>query len=130
MVIDSSAIVAVLFNEPDAWKYANAIERAADPHVSVASYLEAAIVIGNRGDADARCAFEDLFREARIALEPVAIEQILIAREAHRQFGKGRHPAGLNFGDCFSYALAKALNKPLLFKGDDFPQTDVASAIS
>jgi ribonuclease VapC len=130
MVIDSSAIVAILFNEPDASKYLSAIERAGEQHVSVASYLEAAIVIGNRGDTVARVAFEDLFREARITLQPVTIEQIHIAREAHRQFGKGRHPAALNFGDCFSYALAKAFDQPLLYKGDDFPQTDVASAIS
>ncbi len=128
MVIDTSAILAILFAEEDAEAYAVAIEGSENCRVSAASYLEAAVVIDSRGDAVASREFDLFFRRASILIEPVTLEQAQIARVAYQDFGKGKHPAGLNFGDCISYALAKALDEPLLFKGDDFSQTDVKRA--
>jgi ribonuclease VapC len=96
--------------------------------MSAAGYLEAAVVIDNRGDPVASREFDLFFRRAGIAIEPVTFEQAQIARQAYRDFGKGRHPAGLNFGDCLSYALSKSLDEPLLFKGADFAHTDVLRA--
>ncbi len=125
MVIDTSAVLAILLAEDDAEHYARAIEDAEVCRASVATYLEAALVIDNRGDAVASREFDLFFRRAGMAIEPVTFEQAQIARLAYRDFGKGRHPAGLNFGDCLSYALAKSLDEPLLFKGADFSQTDV-----
>lgn len=128
MVIDTSAVLAILLGESDAARYATAIERADARHISAASYLEAALVIDNRGDAVASREFDLFFRRAGIAVEPVTFEQAQIARQAYRDFGKGRHSAGLNFGDCLSYALAKHLDQPLLFKGADFGETDLEGA--
>jgi ribonuclease VapC len=130
MVIDSSAILAIALRQREAEAFADVIDRTEDLHMSAASYLEAAIVVDRRRDTTASLDFDEFLRTAAIAIEPVTAESVKIARQAYRQFGKGRHPAGLNFGDCFSYALAKAVDQPLLFKGDNFPQTDVASAIS
>ena len=128
MIIDTSAVLAILLAENDAERYAHAIEGAHIRRMSAASYLEAAVVIDNRGDAVASREFDLFFRRAAIAVEPVTFEQAQTARQAYRDFGKGRHPAGLNFGDCLSYALAKSLDEPLLYKGDDFAQTDVERA--
>ena len=128
MIIDTSAVLAILLAERDAPTFARAIENAERRRMSSASYLEAALVIDNRGDAVASREFDLFFRRAGIAIEPVTLEQAQIARQAYRDFGKGRHPAGLNFGDCFSYALAKAVDEPLLFKGADFSRTDVRRA--
>ena len=128
MVIDTSALLAILLAEEDAARFAHAIEEHDDCRMSAASYLEAALVIDGRGDALARREFDLFFRRAGIVIEPVTFEQAQIAREAYRDFGKGRHPAGLNLGDCLSYALAKHLDQPLLFKGDDFARTDVEPA--
>src|SRR5205807_8397778 len=97
--------------------------------ISAVSYLEAAIVIDGGRDPIASRRFDDFFRESAIAVEPVTFHQAKIAREAYRDFGKGRHRAGLNFGDCFAYALAKEKGEPLLFKGNDFRKTDVDPAI-
>lgn len=130
MIIDTSAVLAILLAERDAGRYAQAIEDAVDCRMSAASYLEAALVIDNRGDAVASREFDLFFRRAGIIIEPVTFEQAQIARQAYRDFGKGRHRAGLNFGDCLSYALAKALDEPLLFKGADFAQTDVDRAVT
>ena len=130
MVIDTSAVLAILLAEEDAGRYAAAIENEVQTRMSSANFLEAAVVIDNRGDAVASREFDRFFRRAGIAVEPVTLEQARIARQAYRDFGKGRHPAGLNIGDCFAYALAKERDEPLLFKGDDFLQTDVASAIA
>ncbi len=124
-MIDTSAVLAILLAESDAGHYARAIEAAETCRMSTASYLEAALVIDNRGDAVASREFDLFFRRAGITLEAVTVEQAHIARQAYRDFGKGKHPAGLNFGDCLAYALAKALDEPLLFKGADFEQTDV-----
>jgi ribonuclease VapC len=97
-------------------------------YTSVVSYVESAIVIESGGDAIASRQFDDFFRVSQVVIEPVTVRQAEIAREAYRDFGKGRHKAGLNFGNCFAYALAKDLDEPLLFKGNDFRHTDVEVA--
>ena len=125
MILDSSAIVAVLRSEPEAIAFAKAIESAGACHVSAASYVEAAVVIDSGGDPIASRRFDDFFRAAHVAVESVSPSQAVLARQAYRDFGKGRHKAGLNFGDCFAYALAKEMDEPLLFKGGDFQHTDV-----
>jgi ribonuclease VapC len=125
MVIDTSAVIAILLAEEDAERYTRAIELAARPRMSAASYVEAAVVIDNRGDALARREFDRFIRRAGIEVVSVNFEQAEMARQAYRDFGKGRHPAGLNFGDCFAYALAKFVDEPLLFKGADFSLTEV-----
>jgi len=128
MILDSSAIVAVLRAEPEAPTFASAIESSPRRRVSAVSYVEAAVVIDSSRDAIASRRFDDFFRLSRIEVESVTLHQAEIARQAYRDFGKGRHPAGLNFGDCFAYALAKEMDEPLLFKGDDFRHTDVEPA--
>jgi len=125
MVIDASAVIAILLAEEDAERYARAMGAASQPRMSAASYLEAAVVIDNRGDVVARREFDRFIRRAGIEVVAVDLEQAEIARQAYRDFGKGRHRAGLNFGDCFSYALSKAIDEPLLYKGGDFALTDV-----
>jgi ribonuclease VapC len=97
---------------------------------SAVSYVESAVVIESGGDAIASRRFDDFFRVSQVVIEPVTVRQAKIAREAYRDFGKGRHKAGLNFGDCFAYALDKDLDEPLLFKGTDFRHTDVELAES
>ena len=130
MIVDSSAILAVLFNEPDAARYAKALAEADSVQMSAATWLETAIRIDHGGNAIASSALDDLVREANIAISPVTAEQVSIARQAYRAYGKGTgHPAQLNFGDCFSYALAKSTGEALLFKGEDFRQTDLPSAL-
>jgi ribonuclease VapC len=128
MIVDSSAIVAVLRTEPEAAVFLQTIESADKCYVSAVSYVEAAIIIDRGADAIARRRFDDFFRISRIAVETVTPRQAEIARQAYRDFGIGRHRTGLNFGDCFAYALAKEKDEPLLFKGDDFRQTDIESA--
>ncbi len=127
MIIDSSAILAVLFNEPDAATYAVAIANSSSCRISAANYVETAVVIETHNPRAGSRQFDTFMRRARITVEPVTEEQALLARQAYADFGKGRHPAGLNFGECFSYALAKALREPLLFKGNDFSKTDVGA---
>ncbi len=128
MIIDSSAILAVLFEEDDGEALAGRIVTAPIRLMSAASYLEAGIVADNRPSAKAGPLLDRLMDELLIDVAPVTETQARIAREAYRTYGKGRHPAGLNFGDCLSYALAKATGEPLLYKGDDFTATDVAPA--
>ncbi len=130
MIVDTSVIVAIIFEEPEAQRFSNAIERAPTCSMSAASYVEAAIVLdGSRNPIVSR-RFDDLIREGGIDIEPVSVVQARIAREAYRDYGKGsRHPAQLNFGDCFAYALSRDRGEPLLFKGNDFSQTDVRSAL-
>lgn len=128
MVIDTSALVAMLSDEPEAASFEALVE--ADPVrlMSTASFLEAAIVIESRfGEAGGRELDLWLYRAA-VDLVAVHPDQAETARVAYREYGKGRHPAGLNFGDCFAYALAKVSGEPLLFKGDDFTRTDVVAA--
>jgi ribonuclease VapC len=114
--------------EPEAPDLVRAIEATQRRHISAVNYVEAAVVIDGGRDAVASRRFDDFFRVSRIAIENVTPKQAEIARQAYRDFGKGRHKAGLNFGDCFAYALAKELDEPLLFKGKDFAHTDVEVA--
>ncbi len=127
MIVDTSAVLAVLFNEADARVYAEAIADADSCHMSAASFLEAGITIDSQAGAVAGRQLDAFLRRAGVAIEAVTVEQAHLARQAYLDFGKGRHPASLNFGDCFAYALAKSLGEPLLFKGRDFSQTDIVS---
>ena len=130
MIIDTSAIVAILRSEPEAPSMAEAIEGARTRRVSAVNYVEAAAVMDGSRDAIVSRRFDEFFREARLVIEPVTAVQARIAREAYRDFGKGSgHPAGLNLGDCFAYALAKETNEAILFKGADFGKTDLVSAL-
>jgi ribonuclease VapC len=130
MIIDTSAVIAVLKEESDAPRFLRVLTLSAEPkRMSAANYLEAAIVVdANRNPLLSR-RLDDLIVQTEIMAEPVTLEQADIARAAYRDFGRGSgHPAALNFGDCFAYALAKSTREPLLFKGDDFSHTDVAIA--
>jgi ribonuclease VapC len=127
MILDTSALIVILRDEPEAKAFARAIADADRRRLSAANYLEAAVVIDGSRSPIASRRFDDLLREAEIVIEPVTEAQAKIAREAYRDFGRGSgHPAGLNFGDCFAYALAKTSREPLLFKGDDFVHTGIA----
>jgi len=127
VIIDSSALIAILRAEPDAQAYAGAIADASTRRVSAVNFVESAVVIDASRDPIATRRFDEFIREASILIEPVTEAQAQIAREAYRDFGKGSgHKAKLNFGDCFAYALAKIMGEPLLFKGSDFAHTDVA----
>ena len=129
MIVDTSALIAILRDEPEARPCASAIESSAIRRVSAANFVETALIIDASRDPVASRRFDDLIREAQIIVEPVTEAQARIAREAYRDFGKGSgHPAKLNFGDCFAYALAKVTAEPLLFKGDDFARTDIEPA--
>ncbi len=128
MILDSSAIVAILRTEPEAPAFLRGIESADRCHISAVNYVEAGVVIDNSRDAVASRRFDDFFRLSHIAVEAVTPRQAEIARQAYRDFGKGKHTAGLNFGDCFAYALAKDMDELLLFKGDDFRLTDIEAA--
>lgn len=128
MIIDSSALIAILRDEPEAASAAEAIAGANTRHISAVNYVEVAAVIDASRDPIASRRFDELLRVAGITIEPVTASQAQIAREAYRDFGKGSgHPAKLNFGDCFAYALAKEMAQPLLFKGRDFSRTDAPS---
>ena len=128
MIVDTSVIIAILRNEAGAAVIEEALARPGVRRMSAVSYVEAAVVVdGNRNPILSR-RLDDLLRDVQIDIEPVILNQARIAREAYRDFGKGRHKAGLNFGDCFAYALAKEKGEPLLFKGDDFRHTDVEAA--
>jgi ribonuclease VapC len=130
VILDTSAVVAIAYAESDARRYAEAIEGAATRRMSAVNYAEAAIVIDAAGDPIVSRRFDDIIREAEITIESVTEVHAKLAREAYRDFGKGSgRRAGLNFGDCFSYALSKASNEALLFKGNDFSHTDVSPAV-
>ena len=128
MIVDTSAVLAVLYREPDAERYETAIAATAGCRMSVANVLEAAIVLEDRGGAAAGHALDAFLKDAAIEPMPVTVEHLEAARHAWRRFGKGRHPAALNYGDCFAYALAEVTGEPLLFKGRDFARTDVEVA--
>ena len=125
MVIDTSAIVAILFDEPERPQFAAAIDAAALRLLSAATLVEATLVVEGRKGRRAEGMVDRFVEDAEIEVLPVTIEHAQLACEAFRAFGKGRHAAGLNLGDCFAYALAKASDEALLFKGDDFPKTDI-----
>jgi ribonuclease VapC len=129
MIVDSSALIAILRAEPEAQAFAKAIAAARDRRVSAVNFTEAAVVIDGSRDPIASRRFDELVREAELQIEPVTESQARIAREAYRDFGKGSgHRASLNFGDCFAYALAKAKQEPMLCKGNDFKHTDLSIA--
>lgn len=130
MIIDTSALISILRAENDAAAMAHAIEEAAIRRISAANYLETAVVIDGSRDPVASRRFDELVEAAGLSVEPVTRGQARIAREAYRDFGKGSgHKAGLNFGDCFAYALARSVGEPLLFKGNDFIHTDITPAL-
>lgn len=130
MIIDSSAIVAILGDEPEAADCVAAITRATVRRISAASFVEAAIVLDRRRDPVVSRRFDALVQSAGLVIEPVTEAQAHLARDAYRDFGRGSgHPARLNFGDCFAYALARSTGEPLLYKGDGFSRTDVRSAL-
>ena len=125
MILDTSALLAILQDEPERAAFAEAIEAAGSCSMSVVSFVECSIVLTTRRGPEAVRDLDLLIAKASIGLVPVDADQAHDARRAHRDFGKGNHAAGLNFGDCFSYALSKASGEPLLFKGGDFARTDV-----
>ncbi|MCY7412340.1 MAG: type II toxin-antitoxin system VapC family toxin [Salinibacterium sp.] len=130
MIIDSSALVSVLLAEPDASRYAAALSQPGPRRLSAGTLLEVSIVIDGRRNPLLSARLDELIREARATIEPVTANQAALARQAYRDFGRGSgHPANLNFGDCFAYALAKDLGEPLLYKGDNFVHTDIRSAL-
>ena len=129
MVIDTSALLAILQDEPERRAFNEAIEAAGSRLMSTATFVEVSIVVESRYGAEGLHDLDLFVDQAGIELVAVDAEQAKVARRAFSRFGKGRHPAGLNYGDCFAYALAVALGEPLLFKGEDFPQTDVTPLI-
>jgi ribonuclease VapC len=128
MVIDTSAFVAIVLGEPEAADFDERIRAAESREVSVATWIELTAVLSARLETDARTVTARLVADYELNLIPVDLEQMRIACDAMVRFGKGRHPARLNYGDCFAYALSRARGEPLLFKGDDFGRTDVAVA--
>ena len=125
MIIDTSAVLAILYQEKDAEMFAHIIASEVDCKMSAANFLEAAINIDAKGDATASRQLDAFMKRSAIAIESITFEQAQVARQAYIDYGKGNHPAKLNFGDCFAYALAKTENEPLLFKGNDFIKTDL-----
>ena len=129
MIIDSSAILAILFGEEDMKIYEAAIAVATVRRLSAGNYLETSIVVESRAGNRGLEQLDALLERATIEVVPVTVDQVRAARRAWREFGKGNHPAGLNFGDCFAYALALTTGETLLFKGDDFTHTDILAAV-
>lgn len=129
MVIDTSALIAILQDESERRSFNEAIEAADGCVLSVVSFVEASMIIESRYGPDGTRALDLFIAKAKIGLVEVDADQAHVARGAFRDYGKGRHPAGLDFGDCFAYALAKTLDEPLLFKGRDFSLTDVTACI-
>ncbi|GJL97098.1 MAG: ribonuclease VapC28 [Hyphobacterium sp.] len=130
MIVDSSAIIAILFGEPESAAFKRSIQTTARVQVSVANWLESAIRIDSKNNLIASHIFDELIDQAGIDLAAVTPSQTILARRAYQIFGKGTdHPAQLSFGDCFAYALAKETGEPLLFKGNDFRHTDIEAAL-
>lgn len=129
MVIDTSALVAILGNEPERERMAVAIDADPTRLVSAATVFETSIVLLARYGHDAIDDLELLLTRIKSDTRPFRADDLAVARRAYSQYGKGRHPAGLNFGDCFAYALSRITAQPLLFKGDDFAQTDVSAVL-
>lgn len=129
MIVDSSALVAILRNEDDAARFANALANAGTAAMSGVNWVEAAVVVDSARDPVASRRFDELINASEIEVVPVTAAQAVLARQAYRDFGRGSgSPAQLNFGDCFAYALATEAREPLLFKGDDFGHTDITAA--
>jgi ribonuclease VapC len=130
MVIDSSVLLAILLDESEAADFLQAIKRSATRRISAASFLETGMVLLRGKSGQMQKPFEELIVSLRISITPVTEQQARAALDAFSVYGKGHgHPAGLNFGDCFSYALSKVSNEPLLYKGRDFSETDIPSAL-
>jgi ribonuclease VapC len=130
MVVDTSAAMAILQREPEAEAFAQLIEAAQTRLISAVSVLEAGMLVEARKREAGALELDSFLMRARLDVVPFDAEQAQVARLAFRRYGKGLHPAGLNFGDCAAYALAKTRGEPLLFKGDDFPRTDVDSGLT
>ena len=128
MVIDTSALLAILLNDPERRRYNELIAASGKRLLSAASLVEAGMVLEVRGGEAAGRELDLFLHRARFEVVPLDADQAEIARTAFRRYGKGRHPAGLNFGDCLAYAAAKATGEPLLFKGGDFSKTDIPAA--
>lgn len=129
MILDTSAMVAILFREPEADAFIQAIRGADLTRISAVNFVELSMVLEYHMGADGNRQCDTFLLRSEIVMEPVTVEHAYLARQAFLDFGKGRHPAGLNFGDCFAYALARASGEPLLFKGTDFSRTDIPAAI-
>lgn len=129
MILDTSALAAIFFGEPEADHYIQIIHDAERCRLSAANFVELSLVIEGQMGTDALHQADMFLRRTGVVMEPFTADQAYIARQAFHDYGKGRHPAGLNFGDCFAYALAKVTGEPLLFKGDDFRKTDIVPAI-
>jgi ribonuclease VapC len=130
MIVDSSAIIAILKDEPDGLALSKVLAAAGGARLSAASYLECSIVLDKNRDPVRSAGLDDLLEEANISIEPVTAAQAKIARQAYRDYGKGSgHRANLNFGDCFTYALSREKREPVLWKGDDFAHTDLRAAV-
>jgi ribonuclease VapC len=129
MILDTSCIIAILADEPDADRYIQAISHSPRCRISAGTFIELSIVLESQFPPEVARQCEALFRSAKIEIEPVTVDQAFLARQAFHNFGKGKHKARLNFGDCFGYALSKESGEPLLFQGHDFSKTDVLSAL-
>lgn len=130
MIVDASAILSVLFTEPERATFSDVlIEYPGDAVISPVNYLEIALRLDRGETPELSAAVDPLLQKLRVRIVAIEPEQALLARAAYARYGKGNHPAKLNLGDCFAYALAKARSQPLLFKGDDFRQTDIEAAI-
>lgn len=129
MILDASAVLAVVFGESDFREFNAAMNRAPTLSMSAVNYLEAAIRVDGMSDPRLAASLKRLIEINGVAVLSATRRHAELAREAYRRFGKGNHKANLNFGDCFAYALAKDSGEPLLFKGNDFRQTDILSAL-
>ncbi len=128
IVVDTSVFVAIKGGEPEAASFGEALSRADGLSMSAGNYLESAMIAESRFSG--RAALDAWLIDRRIRIQAVDLTTAQLAADAFARFGKGRHPAGLNYGDCFAYALAKSLDAPLLYKGKDFPQTDIRAAMT
>ena len=129
MILDTSALLAILLEESEAAEFKALLLASENPLISAVSFVEASILAESKGGDGSIRQLDAFLRTAGIVVEPVSEQQALAARQAYSDYGKGRHPAGLNLGDCFPYALAKVTGEPLLFKGNDFRKTDVTPAL-
>lgn len=130
MVVDTSALLAVFFGESDSPELEVRLLAEPQPRISAGSLLEAAIVVEARKGPSGAREFDHLLQRLNVVTEAVDVEQVVMARAGYRRYGKGRHEAGLNYGDCFAYGLAITRDEPLLFKGEDFAKTDVRNALT
>ena len=129
IAVDSSALLAILLQEPDAETFAEQLWTHGDVLFSAAGYLETGIVLDSRSGPAVSASLDALIDEVGMVVSPVDLQQARVAREAYRTYGRRNHPASLNLGDCFAYALAKVTRRPLLYKGDDFSKTDLVSVL-